>query len=177
MESKNNNKQPKSTIAKKVSFEYNHRIPFLDRPLPAIMSILRHMQYTRKEKEDTEISMYYTPIEKHPFDPLSQRQVEVYGYTFSKESNMDALQKISPIYISQPIETPKIKQFKRISNKLIPDYHNTRVIAGEDSFIKFTPFIQYEGPMYDKPIGPLPFLMNTVPQTPNPIFVDYLNKI
>ena len=41
-------KQPKSTIAKKVPFEYNHQIPFLDRPLPAIMSILRFMQVTRE---------------------------------------------------------------------------------------------------------------------------------
>jgi hypothetical protein len=177
MESKNNNKQPKSPIAKKVPFEYNNRIPFLDRPLPAIMSILRHMQYTRNEKEDKEVGMYYTPIEKYPFDALSEQQVKVYGYTFSKESNADALQKISPIYISQPIETPKINQFKRVSNKLIPDYQNTRVSVSADSFIKFTPFIQDERPMYDKPIGPLSFLMNTVPQAPNPIFVDYLNKI
>jgi hypothetical protein len=173
---KNNHKKPKSPIAKKVSFEYNHKIPFLDRPLPAIMSILRHMQNTRNEKEDKEIGMYYTPIEKYPFDELSQQQIKVYGHTFSKESNADALQQISPIYISQPYDT-SISQFNRVSNKLIPDYQNTRVIVSADSFIKFTPFVQDDIPMYNKPIGPLSFLMNTVPQAPNPIFIDFLNKI
>ena len=89
--------QPKSIIAKKVPFAYNHRIPFLDRPLPAIISILRLMQGTREEELDNEIGMYYTPKVYHPFDSLSKQQMEVFGYTFSKESNADALLKISPI--------------------------------------------------------------------------------
>jgi hypothetical protein len=141
-------KQPKSSIAKKVSFAYNHQIPFLDRPLPAIMSILRYMQATKEEELDTETDMYYTPKANHPFDPLSQQQMDVYGHTFSKESNTDALHKISPIYISKPSDTPTIKY----------------------EFME-------EPPTYSIPIGPLPFLRNTVPQSPNPTFVDFLKKI
>jgi hypothetical protein len=140
--------QPKSIIAKKVPFEYNHHIPFLDRPLSAIISILRFMQVTREEELDKETGMYFTPKADHPFDPLSQQQIEVFGHTFSKESNADTLYKITPIYISKPYIAPKI---------------NYQAVE--------------EPQTYSSPIGPLPFLRNTVPQSPDPIFVDFLNKI
>ena len=147
--------QPKSIIAKKVPFAYDHRIPFLDRPLSAIISIIRFMQVTREEKLDTETGMYYTPKADHPFDPLSQQQIEVFGHTFSKESNVDALHKISPIYISKPYVAPKI-------NYQAVEVPQTQIQTQTD---------------YSGPIGPLQFLRNTVPQSPNQTFVDFLNKI
>ncbi len=143
--------QPKNIIAKKVLFAYDHRIPFLDRPLPAIISILRFMQDTKEEKLDKETGMYYTPKADHPFDPISQQQIEVFGHTFSKESNADALRKISPIYISKPYVAPKI------------NYQAVEVPQTQS--------------VYSGPIGPLPFLRNTVPPSPNQTFVDFLDKI
>jgi len=150
MESKSSiaKKHPKSSIAKKVHFEYNHRIPFLDRPLPAIISILRYMQVTREEKLEKETGMYYTPIADYPYDPLSRQQIEVFGCTFSKESNADALNKMIPIYISKPSVASKIN-YKSVE----------------------------EPQPYSSPIGPLSFLRTTVPQTPDPTFVDFLDKI
>ena len=109
------------------------------------------MQTTREEKLDQETNMYYTPTAEHPFDSLSQQQMEVYGHTFSEESNADALHKISPIYISKPYVAPKI------------NYKAVEVPPTQSD--------------YSVPIGPLPFLRNTVPQSPDPIFVDFLNKI
>jgi hypothetical protein len=108
------------------------------------------MQVTKEEELDKETDMYYTPKAEHPFDPLSQQQIEVFGHTFSKESNADALHKITPIYISKPYVAPKI---------------NYQAVE------------EPKTQCYSCPIGPLPFLRNTVPQSPDPTFVGFLNKI
>jgi hypothetical protein len=136
---------PKGSIAKKVPCGKYNQIPFLDRPLQNILSILRYMKTTREEKEDTETGMYYTSKSEYPYDLLSQKQMDVYGFTFSKQSNVDALHKISPIYISKP-------------NIVLPEnYKNVE-----------------EQQTYYKPIGPTSFLRNTVPQAPDPTFVNFL---
>ena len=156
---------PKGSIVKKVPTRKYNEIPFLDRPL---QSILRFMQENRAmneqsktsaniEKarapylEDIENGMYYTIRNKYPYDPLSMKQMEIYGHTFSKESNTDALHKISPIHISKPYVLPKI-------NYQAIDVPHTQSV-------------------YSGPIGPLSFLRNTVPQPPDPTFMDFLNKI
>ena len=156
---------PKGRISKKDSSKKNEKshivpldkfyeIPFLDRPLPTIMSILRYMQFSRETKTDMEVGMYYTPKTQYPYDPLSKKQMEVFGYTFSNESNADALLKINPIpAISLPVTN---------KNK---NYHQN-VEPPQQSYI--------EPIKYSSPIGPLPFLHSTVPQSPNPTFVDFL---
>ena len=150
MEPKSSQKHPKSSIAKKVSIEYNHQIPFLDRRLSYIKSILLYMQLKREEELDKETGMYYTPKAAHPYDSLSYKQFEVFGGLFSIESNADALHKIIPIHISKPYVAPKI------------NYQ----------------FVEEPHPqLYSSPIGPLTFLGTTVPQAPDPSFVDFLNKI
>ena len=139
---------PRGSIAKKVPLGKYHEIPFLDRPLQTILSILRYMQTTREEKIDKEIGMYYTPVAKHPFDIKSQKQMEVFGGTFSIESNLDALKKINPIYTTMP------------NSATTQNYHYVE-----------------EQNIYSKAIGPSSFLRNTVPQSPDPTFVDFLNKL
>ncbi len=116
------------------------------------------MQLKKEEQQDKENGMYYTPKIDHPFDPLSQQQMEVFGGIFSKESNADALQKNSPIYISKPYVAPKI------------NYLTVEEPQPNSSPIRPLPF----GPL---PFGPLSFLRTTVPQTPDSTFVDFLNKI
>jgi hypothetical protein len=112
------------------------------------------MQFNREEKVDKEIGMYYTPTAEHPFDPLSKKQMDVWGGTFLPEPA-----------------------------NLVPDLKNTRMMAYSDSFIKFTPYIKVDKPIsdnpiesitYSKPIGPLSFLSSTVPQSPEPAFLNYL---
>lgn len=148
---------PKSSIAKKnekspiAPTEKFYQIPFLNRPLPVIMSILRYMQFNREEKVDKEVGMYYTPAAEHPFDPLSKKQMEIYGGTFSTESNTEALLKINPISTGTHLSMPS----KNIVN---PQPQTCSV----------------ESLTYSKPIGPLPFLSSTVPQSPDPTFVNYL---
>lgn len=156
---------PKGSIAKKVPCGKYNQIPFLDR---SSQSILRFMQENRDMIEQSKIStniekartpsledienrMYYTIRNKYPYDPLSMKQMEIYGITFSKESNADTLHKISPIYISKPYVLPKI-------NYQAADIPHTQSV-------------------YSDPIGPLSFLRNTVPQPPDPTFMDFLNKI
>ena len=154
---------PKGSIVKKVPIRKYPQIPFLDRPL---LSILRFMQENRAmnelsktsaniEKarepslEDMENGMYYTVRNKYPYDPLSMKQMEIYGHTFSNESNV--LHKISPIHIRKPYIAPKI-------NYQAIDVPHTQSV-------------------YSGPIGPVSFLRNTVPQPPDPTFMDFLNKI
>ena len=127
------------------------------------------MQVTREEKMEDEkdkelegelnkeTDMYYTPEADHPFDPLSEQQIKVFGYTFSQESNADALQKITPIYISKPYVAPKI-------NYQAVEVPQTQTQTQTQS-------------VYSGPIGPSSFLKNTVPQSPDPTFMDFLNKI
>lgn len=136
---------PKGSIAKKVPCGKYNQIPFLDRPLQNILSILRYMKTTREEKEDAETGMYYTSKSEYPYDLLSQKQMDVYGFTFSKQSNVDALHKISPIYISKP-------------NIVLPENYQ---------------YVE-EPQTYYKPIGPTSFLRNTVPQAPDPTFINFL---
>ena len=156
---------PKGSIDKKIPIRKYHKIPFLDRPLQSILRFMQENRYmneqskistnTEKESapllEDIENGMYYTIRNKYPYDPLSMKQMEIYGHTFSKESNADALHKISPIHISQPCGLPKI-------NYQAVDVPHTQSV-------------------YSGPIGPLSFLRNTVPQPPDPTFMDFLNKI
>jgi hypothetical protein len=95
--SKKNEKSPSVPLNK------FYEIPFLDRPLSTIMSILRYMKFIREEKADTEIGMYYTPKEKYPFDPLSQKQIEVFGGTFEIVDNVNALIKLNPICVKSAV--------------------------------------------------------------------------
>jgi len=111
------------------------------------------MQFSRKEQEDKEVGMYYTPKENYPFDPLSKKQIEVFGGTFSNESDADALLKINPLVI---IPSPVVKSKKNHNNLETPQQENINPI------------------IYSSPIGPLSFLNSTVPLPPNPIFVDFL---
>lgn len=144
---------PKSSIGKSpiAPTEKFYQIPFLNRPLPVIMSILRYMQFNREEKVDKEVGMYYTPAAEHPFDPLSKKQMEIYGGTFSTESNTEALLKINPI-----------------SNSINPSVPSKNIVNPQPQTYFVEPLT------YSKPIGPLPFLSSTVPQSPDPTFVDFL---
>lgn len=152
---------PKSSITKKKSKKNNnsliapliaplinsHHIPFLDRPLPSIMSILRYMQFNRVDKET---GMYYTTKNEYPFDPISKKQMEIFGNTFSKESNAEALIKIIPIPGNNIKFTPKSNNQQNINPQTI------------------------DVQTYSRPIGPLTFLSTTVPQYPEPTFVKFL---
>lgn len=157
---------PKSSIAKKketspvVPLEKFYQIPFLDRPLTKIMSILRYMQCNRENKTDKEVGMYYTPIEECPFDPLSKKQMDIYGGIFSTESNAEALLKIKPLNLQQinPISTGRHLRMPP-TNIVDPQFADP----------------QFADPQpYSKPIGPLTFLGTTVPQAPEPTFVNFL---
>jgi hypothetical protein len=159
---------PKGSIEKKkgkspiVPLEKFYQIPFLDRPLPKIISILHYMQLKREEQNDKEGDMYYTPIAEHPFDTLSKKQIEVFGYTFSIESNADALLKISPISTDRHISVPP----KNTINHKTLDHKTLDHKTVDSQTLDSQP--------YSKPIGPLSFLGTTVPQAPDPTFVNFL---
>jgi hypothetical protein len=147
----------KSSITKKKSKKNNnslipplinsHYIPFLDRPLPTIMSILRYMQLNREDKEN---GMYYTTKNDYPFDPISKKQMEIFGNTFTKESNAQALIKINPIPPNNIKVTPKNNNQQNINPQTI------------------------DVQTYSRPIGPLTFLRTTVPQYPEQTFLKFL---
>ncbi len=157
----------KKTDKKETFLSYN-KIPFLDRPL---QSILRFMQENRAINEqsrtsaniekasaplaniekaiapieqDLEIDMFYCVKNKYPFDPLSKKQMEVYGHTFSIESNAEAILNLHPPII--------------INDKVTP-------IQYQD---------ETQPKAYSAPIGPMTFLYSTVPHAPNPTFVNFL---
>ena len=167
---------PKSSIAKKketspvVPLEKFYQIPFLDRPLPKIMSILRYMQFNRENQTDKEVGMYYTPIEECPFDPLSKKQMDTYGGIFSTESNAEALLKIKPLSLQQinPISTCR---HLRMPPKNIVDQQPVDPQLSNPQFVD-PQFADLQP--YSKPIGPLTFLGTTVPQAPEPTFVNFL---
>jgi hypothetical protein len=167
---------PKGIIEKKkgkspiVPLEKFYQIAFLDRPLPKIISILHYMQLKREEQNDKEGYMYYTPIVEHPFDTLSKKQIDVFGYTFSIESNADALlknkplnsQQISPISTGRHIRMPP----KNMINHKTVDSQTVDSQTVDSQTLDSQP--------YSKPIGPLSFLGTTVPQAPEPTFVNFL---
>ena len=163
--------QPKGRITKKKKqlLSYN-QVPFLDRSLRSILRFMQENKLMNRQtvetspiieqihtqspiiestsshtEQDIEKDMFYTIKNKYPFDTLSTTQMDVYGFTFSKESNINALHKISPIYISKP-------------NIVLPENYQ---------------YVE-EPQTYNKPIGPTSFLRNTVPQAPDPTFVNFL---
>jgi len=143
---------PRKSLKKnyKYSSIKENYIPFLDLPLTVIMSILNFMKSNRKENTDKEIDMYYSTKNKYPFDSLSKKQMEVFGCTFSNESNIESLIKINPIPI--------------LPTKLLPKCKDLSIIEQPTLELK----------TYPSPIGPLSFLNNTVPQQPDRTFVNFL---
>jgi len=170
---------PKGKILNKVPAGKYNKIPFLDRPLRSILRFMRENRAMNEQSktfsnieqacapsvnieqasapsvnieqacassvEDIENGMYYTIKNKHPYDPQSIKQMEIFGFTFSNQSNVYALHKISPIYISKP-------------NIVLPENYQ---------------YVE-EPQTYNIPIAPTSFLRNTIPQVPNPAFVNFL---
>ncbi len=101
-------------------------------------------------EQDPENYMYYNLKNKYPFDPLSLKQMDVFGGTFSNEINKEALIRVSPVCLT-----------------------NSRTTFGayNEEVVKSVP--------YSAPIGPLSFLSSTVPYRPqkNDLdFLDYLSR-
>jgi len=97
-------------------------------------------------EQDPENYMYYNLKNKYPFDPLSLKQMDVFGGTFSNEINKEALIRVSPVYLT-----------------------NSRTTFGayNQEIIKSIP--------YSAPIGPLSFLNSTVPLRPHKDDLDFLD--
>jgi len=101
-------------------------------------------QDSAPSEQDLEIDMFYTIKNKYPFDPLSKKQMEIYGHTFSIDSNVEAMLNFHP-----------------------PIIVNDRVRYGNYE-------IEEQPRTYATPIGPMSFLCSTIPRAPNPTFVNFL---
>jgi hypothetical protein len=172
---------PKGRISKKnkkssvVQLSRFNQIPFLNRPLQHIMSILRYMQDNRQEKTEKEVGMYYTPMEKPPFDPLSKKQMEIYGGIFTIESNAEALLKNEQLSLQQigPISTGR--HLGMIPKNIVnPQPLDSQSLDSQSLDPLLADPQLADSQPYSSPIGPLTFLVTTVPQAPDPNFVDFL---
>jgi hypothetical protein len=157
----------KKTDKKGTFLSYN-KIPFLDRPLQSILRFMQENRATNEQsrtsvniekasaplaniekasapiEQDLEIDMFYCVKNKYPFDSLSKIQMEVYGHTFSTESNAEAILNFHPpIIINDEVKS---------ANYEIEEQQKT----------------------YAMPIGPMSFLCSTIPHAPNPTFVNFL---
>jgi len=107
-------------------------------------SLVKIEQVSVPSEQDPEIDMFYTIKNKYPFDPLSKKQMEVYGHTFSIDSNVEAMLNFHPPII--------------VNNRV--RYANYE--------------IEEQPRVYAAPIGPMSFLCSTIPRDPNPTFVNFL---
>lgn len=155
-------------VASRYTFQPYYSVPFLERPLQSILLFMQEQKkiqmlqstYTRPiythpfvyeqspVLQDPESYMYYNLRNKFPFDYLSIKQMEIFGGTFSIDSNKDALIKISPINSIQ-------------SSPVIYGPYNQQIVESQP---------------YLEPIGPLSFLSSTVPYKPKKEDLDFLDS-
>jgi hypothetical protein len=100
-------------------------------------------------EQNPENYMYYNLRNTHPFDPISLKQMEVFGGIFSNENNKETLLRVLPRYFTNYSYT-----------------YNQEMVK---------PIPYSEQNTYSEPIGPLPFLSSTVPYKPKKQDLDYLD--